>query len=161
VQYEITGGPFTGQIVATATATIYGWTASWNTTTVPNGSYALQSIAAFASAGVSGTSPNIRITVDNGPPATSVVLPSAGTSVSSSIWLDASAASGVTQVVYEVTGGSLTNYVVGTGTATLYGWLALWNTTSVQDGTYTLKSVASYAGGVTGTSPGIAITVSN
>jgi hypothetical protein len=36
-----------------------------------------------------------------------------------------------------------------------------FDTTTVPNGTYTLQSVASYAGGVTGTSPGIAITVAN
>ena len=36
-----------------------------------------------------------------------------------------------------------------------------WNTTAVPNGTYTLQSVASYAGGVSGTSPGITITVAN
>jgi hypothetical protein len=39
-----------------------------------------------------------------------------------------------------------------TATATIYGWLAAWNTAGVPDGTYTLESVASYGGGVTGVS---------
>jgi hypothetical protein len=39
--------------------------------------------------------------------------------------------------------------------------LAVWNTTGVADGTYTLQSVASYGGGVSGTSSPITITVSN
>ena len=51
--------------------------------------------------------------------------------------------------------------MIATGTPTIYGWLASWNTTSVANGTYTLQSVASYAGGVSGTSPGITVTVSN
>jgi hypothetical protein len=50
---------------------------------------------------------------------------------------------------------------MATGTATTVGWLAVWNTTSVPDGTYTLRSVASYAGGVTGVSSGITVTVAN
>ncbi len=45
--------------------------------------------------------------------------------------------------------------------ATIYGWTASWNTTTAQNGTYTLQSVASYGGEVSGTSPGITITVSN
>ena len=50
---------------------------------------------------------------------------------------------------------------VATGAPTLYGWLAVWNTTTVPNGTYTLQSVASYVGGVSGTSAGISVTISN
>ena len=56
---------------------------------------------------------------------------------------------------------NLSDDVIATGTPTLYGWLAGWNTTGVANGTYTLQSVASYAGGVTGTSPPITLTVAN
>ena len=48
-----------------------------------------------------------------------------------------------------------------TASPTLCGWLAQWNTTTVPNGTYTVHSVASYAGGVSGTSPPTTITVSN
>ena len=62
---------------------------------------------------------------------------------------------------FEVSGGSLSDHVVGTATLTLYGWIAEWNTTTVADGTYTLNSVATEVGGTTATSPGITITVAN
>src|ERR1019366_6416210 len=91
----------------------------------------------------------------------SVVLPSNGATLSGNQYLDAVASSGVTRVQYEVTGGSLSDKVVATATPTIYGWLAGWNTTSVPNGTYALQSVASYAGGVSGTSPGVTITVTN
>ena len=48
VQYELTGGTLTDQVIATATPTIYGWLASWNTTIVANGIYTLQSVATDA-----------------------------------------------------------------------------------------------------------------
>ena len=69
----------------------------------------------------------------------------------------------MTQVNYEVSGGpaNLNDDVIATGTPTLYGWLAAWSTTGVANGTYTLQSVASYGGGVSGTSSPITITVSN
>ena len=51
--------------------------------------------------------------------------------------------------------------MIATATPTIYGWLAAWNTTTVPNGTYTLQSVASYQGGVSGTSPGITVIVSN
>jgi hypothetical protein len=51
--------------------------------------------------------------------------------------------------------------LVATATETLYGWLAPWNTTAIPDGTYTLQSVATEAGGTTVTSPGITVTIAN
>jgi hypothetical protein len=63
VQFLITGGSFTNQVIGTATLTAYGWIYHWNTTTVPNGSYTLRS-EAFNSAG-SAFSANVSITVHN------------------------------------------------------------------------------------------------
>ena len=90
-------------MIATATPTIYGWLAAWNTTTVPNGSYTLQSVA--SSGGMSGTSPGITVTVNNSSPTTTVVLPSNGASLTGTPALDATASSGVTKVQYELSGG--------------------------------------------------------
>jgi hypothetical protein len=162
VEFEVSGGPsnLNDQVVATGNPTFYGWLANWTTTRVPNGTYSLQSVASY-SGGVSGTSPSISVMVNNAPPMTSVVLPADGATVSASVWLDASASTGVTQVVYTLTGGTLNGVVIATATPTAYGWLAAWNTASVPDGTYTLRSMASYAGGLSGTSPSIAVTVAN
>ena len=159
VQYEISGGGLTDDVIATATPTLYGWLAGWNSTSVPNGTYTLQSVATVG--GLTGTSPGITITLNNPPPTTTVVLPSNGATLSGTQYLDAVASSGVTKVQYEISGGGLTDDVIATATPTLYGWLAGWNSTSVPNGTYTLQSVASYQGGGSGTSPGLAITVSN
>ena len=96
------------------------------------------------------------------PPSTNVLSPSSGTAVSGTkVLLDAAASPGVTQVQYELTGGTLNDAVIATATQTVYGWLAAWDSTTVPDGVYTLQSVASYSGVVSGTSPGITITVSN
>ena len=138
VQYKVSGGSLSNVVIATATPTIYGWLASWNTTTVPNGTYTLQSIA--TSGGLTGTSPGIQVTVNNPAPTTVVVLPSNNATVSGSAVLDASATSGVTKVQYEVSGGSLSNVVIATATPTIYGWLASWNTTTVPNGTYTCRA---------------------
>jgi uncharacterized protein YjbI with pentapeptide repeats len=162
VNFELTGGPDNGTVISAGAPTLYGWLGQWNTTVVPNGTYTLQSVASYAG-GVSGTSAPITITVNNPPPTTTVVLPSNNASASGNQYLDATASPGVTQVTYEVSGGpaNLSNDVIATGTPTPYGWLAAWNTTGVANGTYTLQSVASYAGGVTGTSPPITLTVAN
>jgi hypothetical protein len=55
-------------VIATATATLYGWLAVWDTTSVPNGKYSLQSVGTYSvgpgtSANV--TSAPITITVSN------------------------------------------------------------------------------------------------
>ena len=161
VQYELTGGSLNNQVIATAIPTIVGWAAAWNTTTVVNGTYTLNSVASYPG-GVIATSTPITITVDNPPPSTAVIIPSNNATVSgTSLVLDGTASSGVTQVQYEISGGTLTDSAIATGTPTLYGWLAEWNTTTVANGSYTLQSVASLSGGVTGTSPGITITVDN
>ena len=160
VQYELSGGGLTDSVIATATPTLYGWLASWNSTSVPNGAYTLQSVASYQG-GVSGTSPGITVTVNNPPPTATVVLPSNGATLSGTQDLDATTSSGVTKVQYELSGGGLTDSVIATATPTLYGWLASWNSSSVPNGTYTLQSVASYQGGVSGTSPGITVSVAN
>jgi acetyl esterase len=167
VQFEISGGALSDQVIATATPTIYGWLAQWDTTSVPNGTYALQSVSTYqggvvAKGGVGATSPAISVTVANEPPSTSVLIPGAGTTLSgSSSVLDASASANATGVKYELSGGALSDQVIATATPTIYGWLAQWDTTSVPNGTYTLQSVASYAGGISGESPGVSIAVTN
>jgi hypothetical protein len=161
VAYELTGGNLKQAVVATATPTIYGWLAGWNSTFVPNGTYTLQSIATYPN-GFSGPSAGVTFTVNNAPPTSTVLLPSSGASVSgTSSVLDASATSNVSGVTYELSGGALSGQVIATGTPTVYGWLAKWNTTTVPNGTYSLQSEASYVGGVTGTSPPITINVNN
>src|ERR1700733_11350274 len=65
VEFWLLGGSygFTGHLIGTATSTLYGWVYSWNTTTVPNGSYALLSEA--IGAGGSGFSAAVSITITN------------------------------------------------------------------------------------------------
>ena len=83
--------------------------------------------------------------------------------------LDASATPGVTVsgVQFVLSGGSLSDQVVGTATPTIYGWIADWDTTTVPNGIYTLQSVATATDPhngittVTVTSPGITVTVNN
>jgi uncharacterized protein len=65
VEFLLFGGiyGFAAPVTCTATPTIYGWLCSWNTVTVPNGSYALVS-EAFNSGG-STFSSGVSITVNN------------------------------------------------------------------------------------------------
>jgi uncharacterized protein YjbI with pentapeptide repeats len=159
VVFELTGGLDNDTQIATATATIYGWVAKWNTTTVPNGTYTLQSVATGAATNTEASNP-ITITVCNPLPTTSVLIPASGATLSGTRQvLDASASANVTSVVFELTGGPDNDTQIATATPTIYGWLALWDTTSVPDGTYTLQSTASYPNGLSATSAPVAITV--
>ena len=103
------------------------------------------------------------LTVTAPPPTTRVVLPANGATVSGGTWLDAAASSpvGIASVTYEVSGGSISDQVIGSGTATLYGYLAGWDTTDVPNGTYTLQSVATDTSGVSTTSAGVTVSVDN
>jgi hypothetical protein len=163
VEYWIFNGSFgmTGKMIGTATPTLYGWLASWNTTLVPNSSYLLES-EAFGPGGSSTFSPRVGITVANSPPSTSVLSPSNGATLSgTAVTLDASA-SNATSVEYWIIGGSygLNGKMIGTAIPTLYGWLASWNTTSVANNAYLLLSEAFGPGGST-FSPVVGITVAN
>jgi hypothetical protein len=63
VQFLLFGSGYWGYVIGTATPTYYGWLYSWNTKTVPNGSYVLLSEA--SNAGGSALSSNVNITVLN------------------------------------------------------------------------------------------------
>jgi hypothetical protein len=64
-------------------------------------------------------------------------------------------------VQFKITGGGLSSAVTVTAAPYIYGWYAEWNTTSVPDGTYTLRSIATDTNGVTGASPAMKVTVAN
>jgi hypothetical protein len=165
VTYEISGNGLSDQFISSSSPTIVGWLGGpWNTTTVPNGTYTLQSVATDA-AGFTATSAPVTVTVNNPPPpTTSVLIPSGGATLSGAkALLDASAwsAAGIASVTYEVSGNGLSDQVVVTGTPTLYGYLAQWNTTAVPNGTYTLQSVATDTVAQSTTSPPVSVTVNN
>ncbi len=162
VEFHLTGGTLNDAVIATGAPTYYGWIASWDTTTVADGTYTLQSVA-YDSGDLSRRSAGVRITVDNVPPATAVSVPSDGATLTGTQTLDASAsdAGGVTKVEFHLTGGTLNDAVIATATLTYYGWIASWDTTTVPNGTYTLQSVAYDNGGNSTHSAAIGITVAN
>ena len=161
VVFEVTGGTLSDDVVATATPTIYGWLAKWDTTSVPNGTYSLQSVATDADHNTD-TSTAVSITVNNPLPTTSIAVPSMAATLSGSTYLDASA-SNATSVEFRLFGGSF-GYdapVLCTATLTYYGWLCSWDTTTVPDGSYTLLSEAFNSAGNTFSSSGVRIKVNN
>ena len=175
-QSAVTGSTLTFTAAADITTPTIQWQVSYNGGTswinvagATNPSFTTGSLnnfvngwqlrAVFTNYVGSATSAAATITVT--PPTTAVVLPSNNASVTGNAVLDAVASSGVTKVQYQLTGGTLSNALIATATPTIYGWLASWNSTTVPNGQYTLQSVASYAGGVRGTSAPITITVCN
>jgi hypothetical protein len=65
VVFRLTGGTLHGAVIATAAPETFGWFGGWNTTTVPNGTYRLQSVATDG-AGGTAQSASITVTVANG-----------------------------------------------------------------------------------------------
>jgi Bacterial Ig domain len=94
---------------------------------------------------------------------THLLDPTNDTTLSGSTLLDSTVTDlyKVTKVEYYITGGSQHETPVGTATLTIGGWIARWNTTTVPNGTYAMKSVAFDTGGRSGHGPGVTITVDN
>jgi hypothetical protein len=148
-------------MIGTATLTVYGWVSTWNTTSVPNNSYALVS-EAVNSTGSAFSTP-VSITVNNlPPPTTSVLIPATGAKLSGTAsTLDASATNAAS-VEFWLLGGSYgySGKMIGTATLTVYGWVSTWNTTSVPNNSYALVSEAVNSSGSAFSTP-VSITVSN
>jgi hypothetical protein len=64
VKFELSGGTFSGHVISAGSPTLYGWLTQWNTASVHNGTYTLQSVACYVG-GLCGTSPGITITIAN------------------------------------------------------------------------------------------------
>jgi peptidoglycan/LPS O-acetylase OafA/YrhL len=64
VEFHLTGGRLHDTLIGTGTGTLYGWITDWDTTTVANGAYSLQSIA-YDTAGKVARSKTTTIVVHN------------------------------------------------------------------------------------------------
>ena len=96
------------------------------------------------------------------PPATSVLIPANGATLSgTAATLDASA-SNATGLEFWLLGGSYgyTGKMIGTATSTVYGWVYSWNTTTVPNASYVLVSEAFNSAG-SAFSSGVSMTVDN
>ena len=166
VKFLLFGGSYgyNAPVLCTATtSTAYGWLCSWNTSTVPNGTYVLKSVATGPGGTTYGS--GVTVTVNNPlpPPTTNLLVPASAATMSGSTYLDASATN-ATSVEFRLFGGvyGYTPAVLCTATtSTAYGWLCSWNTTTVPDGSYTLLSEAFGSGGSAFSSSGVRVTVDN
>lgn len=97
-------------------------------------------------------------------PVATLAAPTPGATVrGSSVTLDASGVDpvGVTSVNYLLTGGTLTNRLVGTAVSAPFGYVAFMDSTKIPNGTYQLRAQAVNAAGNTATGLPTTITISN
>lgn len=98
-------------------------------------------------------------------PATTVIIPSSGATLSGTNAVLGATASGnglnVTKVQFALSGGPYSHTVIGRAGFTGAGALFEWNTTTVPNGTYALQSLATNAAGKTSYSPAITVKVGN
>ena len=99
---------------------------------------------------------------DTSPVATHISLPKPGAVLRGGQILSATSTDYfVTKVQFEITGVGLKNPLFLNTAAYEYGWIALWRTTAVPDGSYLLQSIASTAAGRVARSAEVTVTVEN
>ncbi len=96
-------------------------------------------------------------------PTTTVGVPASGSTLTGGVYLDASASSptGVRRVRFVLSGGGLHDLVVSGSTATTVGYIGGFDTTTVPNGTYQLRSEAFGDDGVHAFSPPVVVSVLN
>jgi subtilisin family serine protease len=126
--------------------TVSPYSFAWDSTTLPNGSHTLHAVASDAANNSTSSLP-ISVTVSNTPPDTtppvvSITAPAAGSTVSGTTTVSASASDdvGVTKVEFYVDGA-----LNATVTAAPYSFA--WNTTASSNGAHTLQVAATDAAG--------------
>ena len=94
---------------------------------------------------------------------TQVIRPEDGTRLSGDELLEARAVPvpGITSVQFQISSSSLASALMITAARTDYGWLAVWKTRSVPNGTYEMRSVLVRAQGPASDSQPIAVVVRN
>jgi hypothetical protein len=152
VQFLLDGANLGAEDTAAPYSTI------WNTTSLSNGTHTLSAVARDAS-GKRTTSAEVRVTVanDGAAPTITITAPGAGSSVSGSIAVSASADDdiGVVGVQFLLDGSNLG------AEDTTAPYSTTWATATAANGTHTLTAVARDASGKRTTSSNVNVTVSN
>ena len=102
-----------------------------------------------------------EIPVNRNPPITVMEKPTAGLVLHGAEFLLAGASDeyGITRVEFEQRVGQSGSNVIDVAAGTSFGWLGAWNTRTVPNGQYALRSVAIAAGGRRGTRKWVAVEV--
>jgi hypothetical protein len=155
VQFKLDGANLSAE------DTLSPYSVSWSTTGASNGSHTLVAVARDA-AGNSTTSSPITVTVNNVAadttvPTVSLSAPVSGATVSATTTVSATASDNVGVAGVQFT---LDNVNIGAEDTTA-PYAISWNTTSVTNGSHTLRAVARDAAGNKKTSASRTITVSN
>ena len=139
----------------TATPTIYGWIALWNSTEVPNGNYTV-----YVTCGQCGSPLDIStsIAVDN--PTATVVVPANDSTVSGNQLFDCVPPPGYGSVQFWTATATTAPQFMGTATSTYFGWLYEWDT-GIENGLYGITCTAYSASGAEALSPTIIVMVDN
>jgi hypothetical protein len=103
-----------------------------------------------------------QIPINHTPPTTVMAKPTNGQVLHGAEFLLAGASDeyGVTKVLFERRAGQKGAQVISQARGG-FGWIGAWNTHSVPNGEYFLRSVAFAPGGLRGTSPWVAVEVDN
>ena len=98
-------------------------------------------------------------------PTTSIILPSDGATLSGTKALLGARESDydvkVKRVQFVLSGVGYPRTVLGSASETLAGWAFLWNSTTIPNGTYSLRSLATNAAGKSSYSRGVTVKVGN
>src|SRR3989475_653412 len=151
VQFKLDGANLGTEVTAAP------YTTSWNTTLAAIGVHTLTAVARDA-AGNTATATAVSVTVaDTTPPAVSMTAPSAGSTVSGTISVSASATDnvGVVGVQFKLDGANLGAEV------TTAPYLASWNPTLATNGAHNLTAVARDAAGNTAATAAVSVTVAD
>lgn len=161
-QYSTAGADTWTTIGTPDTATPF--TASWNTTTVPDGPYNVRVRVTDSSGDIFNSDGTAIVTrVDNANPTGSITDPNANDWVHGTVTVtsdSADAGSGVASAAfqYKPTAGS-TWTAIGTDTSSPYA--VSWNTTTLTDGQYDLRVITTDNVARTFTSPSVMVRVDN
>jgi peptidoglycan/LPS O-acetylase OafA/YrhL len=103
-------------------------------------------------------------TADHTPLTTAVIIPASGKVLTgTNVVLDAIASDNIaiSKVQFVLTGGMYNRSVIGAARSTLGGFILVWNSESVPNGTYSLRSLATTEARSTKYSRGITVTIRN
>ena len=100
---------------------------------------------------------------ETGIPITRIIRPSPGARLSGLVYFDATASDeyGIVRLAYVISGNGFNDVRIATGFQLIYGWLGAWNTSTVPNGNYELRTVVYNVTGKSGRSRPVFVKVDN